>query len=73
METAIDKRGADMWEQLYIQASESKRAALARAREAERVAAEIEADYQKMKRRYAFALCAMASVLNIVFWVMVLA
>lgn len=42
--------GSDMWQQLYRQASDDKRAALARAREAEQEARELRRAYGRLKR-----------------------
>ena len=68
----VDRHGEDMWEQLWRQASDDKRAAIKRAKEAERMALEIEADYNRLKRRMWLAVALAAALANVAFWVVLL-
>lgn len=73
MENQIMRASDDLYRQVWEQAFESKRAAIARARSAELEAREAWKAYNKLKKRVAFLGTALLAALNIALYFLVLA
>ena len=72
MDNQIMARSDTFWKQMYEQSSENRKAAIARAREAEQEAREATAAYEKLKRRVIAAITALLGILNIALYALVL-